>query len=61
MSRTIEQLRQDIVTANHAVDEAKKALFVAERAYREAVAAPGLVRFNFGQGGTGAADHLTDC
>lgn len=61
MSRTIEKLKQDVVTANRAVDEAKKALFDAERAYREAVAAPGLVRFNQSQGGIGAADHLTDC
>ncbi|VWD38561.1 hypothetical protein BCO18430_06573 [Burkholderia contaminans] len=61
MPRSVEQLKQDIVAANHAVDEAKKALYVAERAYREAVAAPGLVRFNLGHGGTGAADHLTDC
>ncbi|KGS56559.1 hypothetical protein [Burkholderia pseudomallei] len=62
MSCNIERLKRDVVAASQAVDEAKKTLFAAERAYREAVTLPEPIKFNLSQnGGAGGVGHLTDC
>ncbi|MGS1028414.1 hypothetical protein [Burkholderia glumae] len=46
MSCNIERLKRDVVAASQAFEEAKKTLFAAERAYREAVTLPESIKFN---------------
>lgn len=64
MSHNLEQLKQNVIDASRAVDDARDRLHAAERAYQNAVRLPDGVRFNVDESGSGSASNrtvMTDC
>ncbi|KGR97295.1 hypothetical protein [Burkholderia pseudomallei] len=64
MSHNLEQLKQDVINASHAVDDARNRLHAAEQAYQNAVRLPDAIRFNITESGAGSARDrtvMTDC